>query len=315
MVLFGMVIVLLKKNMRIIRINLFISIFISCLFTQDTFSIIAVDTNANEVGSAGASCIGGSIIISDIHPGLGAIHTQSWWNPNNQNNASNLMQQGFSPEEIIDWLIENDTQNNPLIRQYGVVDNIQGGRSAAYTGENCYDYKNHILGENYSIQGNILLGHSVLDSMEFRFNSTSGSLARRLMSALQGAKIPGADTRCLDEGISSLSAFIRVAKPDDNEILFLDLNVNNITYIIDPIDSLQILFDIWYENNPDYILGDVNSDTIINVLDIIQIVNFILGYIEPDPIQNLAADFDQNMIIDVLDLIQIVNVILNNNIN
>ena len=94
----------------------------SILFSQDTFSIVAVDPNTNEVGSAGASCIAGSIIISDIHPGVGAVHTQSWWNPSNQQNASNLMNQGFSPDEIIDWLVENDVQNNASDRQYGVVD-------------------------------------------------------------------------------------------------------------------------------------------------------------------------------------------------
>ena len=243
------------------------------------------------------------------------IHTQSWWNSNNQLNASNLMNQGFSPEEIINWLIENDVQNNPSDRQYGVVDLINGGRSAAYTGETCYDYKNHIIGSNYSIQGNILIGQSVLDSMESRFNNTIGSLATRLMEALQGAKVPGADIRCLDEGISSLSAFIRVAKLDDNESLYLDINVNETSFdsfpLLDPIDSLQTLFNIWYIENPDYMLGDINSDTIVNVLDIIQTVNIILGNIIPDSIQFLAADLNLDSIIDILDIIQLVNIILN----
>ena len=113
------------------------------------------------------------------------------------------------------------------------IDLVDGGRSAAFTGDNCYDYKNHIIGDHYSIQGNILFGQRILDSMEYRFINTSGSLANRLMSAMQGAKIPGADTRCLNEGISSLSAFIRVAKENDNiDSLYLDINVNNITYII-----------------------------------------------------------------------------------
>ncbi len=52
--------------------------------------------------------------------------------------------------------------------------------------------------------------------MEYRFLNTEGSLAEKLMSALQGAKVPGADTRCLNEGTSSLSAFVRVAKPNDH---------------------------------------------------------------------------------------------------
>ena len=134
-----------------------------------TFSIVAVDLNNGQVGSAGASCIGGSIIISDIHPGVGAIHTQSYWSGYNQIMASNLMDSGLSPDEIINYLIENDVNNNPTIRQYGIVDIYEGGRSAAYTGENCMDYKNHILGDTYAIQGNILLGEEILINMENNF--------------------------------------------------------------------------------------------------------------------------------------------------
>ncbi len=66
----------------------------------DTFSIVAVDPATGEVGSAGASCIAGSIIISDMHPGVGAIHTQSYWNSQNQNNAHDLMEQGWSPHFV-----------------------------------------------------------------------------------------------------------------------------------------------------------------------------------------------------------------------
>ena len=118
--------------------------FIGFLFS--TFSIVAVDLSNGQVGSAGASCIGGSIIISDVHPGVGVIHTQSYWHGYNQLMASDLMDDGLSPDEIIDYIVENDVSNNPLIRQYGVVDLYEGGRSAAYTGENCMDYKGHILG-------------------------------------------------------------------------------------------------------------------------------------------------------------------------
>ncbi|MDH4069871.1 MAG: DUF1028 domain-containing protein, partial [Ignavibacteria bacterium] len=69
---------------------------------QDTFSIVAVDTLTGEVGSAGASCIAGSIILSDVHPGVGVVHTQSFWNASNQNYARSLMNTGHSPEQIID---------------------------------------------------------------------------------------------------------------------------------------------------------------------------------------------------------------------
>ena len=220
---------------------------------QDTFSICAVDTVTGEVGSAGASCIdedaipGGAIIISDVHPGVGVIHTQAYWRPANQNYARQLMDDGLSPQQIIDSLVANDVQNNPTIRQYGIVDFRDGvARVAAYTGVNTDDYKGHITGGFFSIQGNILLGQQILDSMESRFLNTEGDLVCRLMAALQGAKVPGADTRCLSGGVSSLSAFVRVAKPNDpDDSLSVDFNVPSVVPGVDPIDSLQTLIDLW----------------------------------------------------------------------
>ena len=269
-----------------------------------TFSIVAVDLNNGEVGSAGASCIGGSIIISDIHPGVGAIHTQSYWSGYNQLIASDLMDSGLSPDEIIDYLIENDVNNNPSIRQYGIVDIYDGGRSAGYTGENCMDYKNHILGDTYAIQGNILLGEEILINMENNFNSTIGSLSDKLMSALQGANIEGADSRCLDNGTSSLSAFIRVAEASDSEdSFFLDLNVNNTNNGQEPIDLLQVLYDQWlYDQDP---TGDINSDGILDIYDLIIIVDFIL-----EDIYDENGDMNYDGGLNIQDIALLLNIIL-----
>jgi uncharacterized Ntn-hydrolase superfamily protein len=228
--------------------------FVILIFTagaQDTFSIVAVDSVTGEIGSAGASCIGapqipqGCSIISDIHPGVGAIHTQAYYIAANQIYARGLMDDGFSPQQIIDSLVANDVQNSPGFRQYGVVD-FTG--AAAYTGTSCDDYKSHIVGQYYSIQGNTLLGQEVLDSMLTRFLNAPGELACRLMAALQGANVTGADNRCTDYGISSLSSFLKVAKPSDTSgTFYLDLNVKSVpgSYTIDPIDSLQTLFNAW----------------------------------------------------------------------
>ena len=108
------------------------------------------------------------------------------------------------------------------------------------------DWKGHKTGSNYAIQGNILLNAGILDSIEARFLRTEGSLSDKLMAALQGANVPGADSRCLNEGVSSLSAFIRMAKSNDHpDTLFLDLNVPQTPYGVEPIDSLQQLYDNW----------------------------------------------------------------------
>ena len=317
-----------------------------------TFSIVAVDTNTGEVGSAGGSCIAGSIIISDIHPGVGAIHTQSYYIPANQNYASTLMDVGYSPEEIIQLLEENDVQNNPSIRQYGVIDlftenyygmlyeeeclEIEGAvwngntnsgelgecgdetisRSASFTGNNCSDWKGHINGINYAIQGNILLSEDILQGIEAGFLNTNGSLDQKLMAALQGAKVPGADTRCLDEGISTLSAFIRIAKSDDITNYYMDLNVNSVTPYynqtgiwIDPIDTLQTLHDQWYDSSFNYEIGDINQDYSINILDIIELVNEILSG-GTSGIEFYLSDLNGDDILNIQDLISLVNLIL-----
>ncbi|MEZ4778935.1 MAG: DUF1028 domain-containing protein [Flavobacteriaceae bacterium] len=226
---------------------------------QHTFSIVAVDPATGEIGSAGATCISaedGALAISDIVLGVGVIHTQAWWSPTNQNNARARMEAGDTPQEIIDWLVANDYQNNPSLRQYGVVD-LNGGnpRSAAYTGTNTDDVKLHVTGPNYAIQGNILISEDVIYDMETAFLNTTGTLADKLMAALQGAKRIGADSRCEPFGISSASAFLRVADPSDTDSsygnLSLDLNVwiEPGSPIFEPIDALQDAYNATLSNN------------------------------------------------------------------
>jgi len=249
--------------MKTLSLTISLTIFTLCLLSftcnsslaQDTFSICAVDTSNNYVGSSGASCtnyMNGVVAISDVHPNVGVIHTQAWYLPQNQNYAHQLMLLGLSPQQIIDSLVAHDYENNPTIRQYGIVDLIGGGRSAAYTGINCPNWKGHLLGQTYAIAGNTLQGPWILDSMRSRFLNTSGMqpvlLAIKLMAALQGAKVKGADIRCTST--SSLSAFIRVAKPTDplSGPYWLDLHINLFNPTRDPIDSLQTLFNHWLDS-------------------------------------------------------------------
>jgi uncharacterized Ntn-hydrolase superfamily protein len=155
------------------------------------------------------------------------------------------MLEGLSPQEIIDWLVANDAQSNPSIRQYGIVDLTRNGESAAYTGTNCLDYKNHVIGPGYAIQGNILLGQVIIDNMQSAFLNTSGPLADRLMATLQAAKIVGADTRCAARNTSSQSGFVKVVRIGDGNTPYLQIVVPDTPVGKDPIDSLQTMFNDW----------------------------------------------------------------------
>ena len=248
----------MNKTKKIIRMICSMAVlFISFAGTsQDTFSIIAVDAETGEVGSAGASCVDLSNFagletgfLGELFPGEGAINSQAAYTQSNQVNARNRFNTGDTPQEIIDWLVANDVQNQPQQRQYGIVRLIDGSpQSAAHTGVDCFDYKNHITGPNYSIQGNILLGQGILDSMEARFLRCNGDLSCKLMAAMQGANVIGADNRCTDNGTSSLFAFLKVAQPNDsfgNPTLSLGVEFQD-GQGIEPIDRLQIEFDNSY---------------------------------------------------------------------
>ncbi|MEX1132364.1 MAG: DUF1028 domain-containing protein [Flavobacteriales bacterium] len=224
------------------------------LQAQDTFSIAAVDTLTGEVGSAGASCVNlfqagitDPGFLAQQLPGVGSINTQSFYLAANQTNAMARMQAGDNPDAIMAWLAANDVQGNPAQRQYGAAKLLGSGSAAAgYTGVNCLSYAEHITGPNYAIQGNILLGPEILQAMEANFLNTEGTLADKLMAALQGANVVGADTRCAANGTSSLFAFIEVAQtndPFDQPSLALGVRLGSTG--VEPIDSLQSMYNAW----------------------------------------------------------------------
>lgn len=246
--------------MQRIIVSLFL-LFPLVLSAQHTFSIVAFDPVTREIGAAGATCLtssdcggcGGAIVISEIVPNFGAINAQATvCIPNSNAQAgANQLGSGTSASAVLanllnfDACIFGDTSD----RQYGIVslgDTIGIPEAVAYTGTNALSFAGHRTGSNYAIQGNILLGPQILDSMETHFLNSSGPLCERLMAALQGANVIGADSRCQPDGVSSKSAFIRVAQATDAPgNLWLDLSVPNFAPGTDPIDSLQIKFDAW----------------------------------------------------------------------
>lgn len=265
-----------KKSIQLCYAMTFLTLFtVINTQAQHTFSIVAVDPITGEIGNAGATCLDiddlngeeGALVISDIILNTGAISSQAAWNPINQAAARERMELGESPQQIIDWLVANDpAPGTAASRQYGIVDLLGGvggtPRSAAFTGSQNGSVASDIVGPTYAIQGNILISQAVLDDMETGFLNTTGTLADKLMGALQGAKRIGAQTSCTSNQTSSKSAFLRVAKIEDLYSnyghLTVDLNVSKTDFAEDPIDVLQDTYD-FYLNNP-----GTDCDTAIN---------------------------------------------------
>lgn len=256
--------------MKILKLLLVATAAVFSLATasgQATFSIIAVDPVTGEVGIAGAGCVDTNRCANcmlpefagGIVPGRGGLVAQGLvCRPHvNLENGMALLEIGNAPQSVLNYLLMNDAcdQGDAGFRQYGIVDFDPDGnpRSVGYTGINTDPFRGFIQGDFYCIQGNSLIGPEILESMETHFLRTRGSLSRRLMAALQGANVPGADRRCLEAGISSRAAFVQVAKPGDAPgNFFLNLQVSNLGSRKEPIDSLQLLFDTWYSRSSQF---------------------------------------------------------------
>ncbi|SVE03582.1 uncharacterized protein METZ01_LOCUS456436, partial [marine metagenome] len=130
-------------------------------------------------------------IVSYAKAGVGAIATQASANQSYGPRGLELLEQGFSPEEVVRQLTEADPGRDR--RQLAVID--AQGRVRAYTGSGTSDWAGHIEGVDYSVQGNILVGEEVVREMARAFESTEGELAERLMAALDAGQAAGGDAR------------------------------------------------------------------------------------------------------------------------
>lgn len=155
-----------------------------------TFSIVAVD--GSEVGCAVQSryfSVGS--VVPWAKAGVGAVATQAAGVAAYGPQVLALLEQGFSPEAALEQALAGDAARES--RQLGVV--AADGTAAAHTGAECLAWAGHRVGDGYAVQGNILVGEAVVAEMERAFLETSGSLAERLVSALEAGQEAGGDAR------------------------------------------------------------------------------------------------------------------------
>ena len=182
-----------------------------------TFSIIAIDPSTGELGVGVQSrAFGAGAAVPFAKPGVGAVATQAAANRQYGPKAIALLEQGLSVEEVVKRMTDEDTGRDT--RQVAVID--AKGRSAVYTGKRVIDrnsdpkdpvhyggYAGHVAGPNYSAQGNTLASADVVKAMAAAFERGQGSLAERLMDALDAGQAKGGDTRGMQ------SAGILVVRP------------------------------------------------------------------------------------------------------
>lgn len=184
-----------------------------------TFSIIAVDPTTGEMGVGVQSrAFGAGAAVPWAKPGVGAVATQASANRLYGPKAIALLEQGVSPEEVVKRITDEDAGRDS--RQVAVID--AKGRSAVYTGRRVIsrnndpndpvhlgNYAGHVSGVNFSAQGNTLASPAVVQAMAKAYETTKGTMADRLMAALDAGQAQGGDTRGMQ------SAGILVVRPLD----------------------------------------------------------------------------------------------------
>src|SRR5262245_47633713 len=162
-----------------------------------TFSIVARDPATGELGIAVQSrAFRAGAIVPYAKAGVGAIATQAAANQTYGPKGIGLLEQGVSPEEVVQRLTAEDQGRDT--RQLAVMD--ASGQVKAYTGSNCNYWAGHIEGKDYSVQGNILAGEAVVKAMAHAFETTKGELAERMLAALDAGNAAGGDARGMQAG-------------------------------------------------------------------------------------------------------------------
>jgi uncharacterized Ntn-hydrolase superfamily protein len=162
-----------------------------------TYSIIAVDPETGELGiGVQSKAFAAGNRAQHIRGGVAAIAHQAAANPLYGAMGVELLQRGYSPEQVVDMLVAADEGRDR--RQVAIID--MQGRTAAWTGTGTGVWAGHRCGVNYCAQGNILSGPEVVDAMAASFEASSGRLEYRLMDALDAAEAAGGDARGKQSG-------------------------------------------------------------------------------------------------------------------
>jgi len=159
----------------------------------NTFSIIAIDTITGEM-AVGVQSHWFSVgtIVSWAKSGVGVVATQSFVNPALGTEGIKLMGNGKSANETLEFLINKDEGRD--YRQVAMLD--KHGNISVFTGKKCVQVANHIKGNNYSIQANMMLNDKVVPEMEKAFIENSDlALAERVLKAMKAGQQAGGDIR------------------------------------------------------------------------------------------------------------------------
>ncbi len=200
-----------------------------------TFSVAFHDRDSGTWGVGVASKF---LSVGSVVPwskaGVGAVATQAFVNYSFGPEGLELLKDK-SAHDTLKALLSRDDQ--PEVRQLAIVD--RNGNAAAHTGKKCLDFAGHIVGDGFSVQGNILAGREVVEAMASEMEK-GGDITERVIRALEAGEAKGGDRR----GKQSVAILITTTgKPfQEHSDRLIELRVED---SLDPIKELRRLRLLW----------------------------------------------------------------------
>ena len=170
-----------------------------------TWSILARDPATGTLDAAVATrffAVGALAI--HVEGTVAAMATQALINPMYAIHGMPRLRAGEAPEDVIQALTAGDAGHEH--RQLHILD--ASGRIAAFTGRGCVSWCGSVRGVDVSVAGNMLAGPAVVEHTMAAFTAATGSMAERLLTALEAGEAAGGDKR------GKQSAALKVATRD-----------------------------------------------------------------------------------------------------
>lgn len=160
-----------------------------------TYSIVARDPATGRLGVAVQShYLGVGPVVPWLEAGVGAIATQAQVDISYGPIGLELLRNGRSAEQVVAALLASDA--TPELRQVGVVDAT--GRAAAHTGLETIPAAGHLVGDGFTVQGNLLARDTCWPAMARAYETATADglpFSERLLRALEAAEGEGGDVR------------------------------------------------------------------------------------------------------------------------
>jgi uncharacterized Ntn-hydrolase superfamily protein len=254
-----------------------------------TWSVIAIDTKTGQVIIASATCVRQDAFpkrnpnpardLMDVQavvvPGVGVAACQAGADNTRRNQmlVYNELRKGTPPQQILEMLKQDPDIER---RQFGILEMPNGstitaqnnmvGFNGANNSQSSLFFGGQVGDVFYQVQGNTLLGYDVVQKAALAFTRATGTMADRVMAAMEAADANGGDKRCncannpltfvpCDNKTAHVS-YILIANKDDQlgvthndgkYFAYIRVTDNDIkkTESANPVKTLRMRYDAW----------------------------------------------------------------------